>query len=46
LIGMELGPLLKARRARHVSTRTRRNRIAVMLFLTLCGGLMYLGLLR
>jgi len=46
LIGMELGPLLKARRGRHVSTRTRRNRIAVMLFLTLCGGLMYLGLLR
>ena len=46
LVGMELGPLLKARRARHVSTRTRRNRIAVMLFLTLCGGLMYLGLLR
>lgn len=46
LLGMELGPLLKARRARHVSTRTRRNRIAVMLFLTLCGGLMYLGLLR
>lgn len=46
LLGTELGPLLKARRARHVSTRTRRNRIAVMLFLTLCGGLMYLGLLR
>ena len=46
LLGVELGPLLKARRARHVSTRTRRNRIAVMLFLTLCGGLMYLGLLR
>jgi hypothetical protein len=46
LLGMELGPLLKARRARHVSMRTRRNRIAVMLFLTLCGGLLYLGLLR
>jgi membrane protein YqaA with SNARE-associated domain len=46
LLGMHLGQLLKARRARHVSTRTRRNRIAVMLFLTLCGGLMYLGLLR
>jgi hypothetical protein len=46
LLGMQLGPLLKARRASHVSTRTRRNRIAVMLFLTLCGGLMYLGLLR
>lgn len=46
LVGVDLGPLLKARRARHVSTRTRRNRIAVMLFLTLCGGLMYLGLLR
>jgi hypothetical protein len=46
LLGMELGPLLKARRASHVSTRTRRNRIATMLFLTLCGGLVYLGLLR
>jgi hypothetical protein len=46
LLSSELGPLLKARRGRHVSTRTRRNRIAVMLFLTLCGGLVYLGLLR
>jgi hypothetical protein len=46
LLGTELGPLLKARRARYVSTRTRRNRIAVMLFLTLCGGMMYLGVLR
>jgi hypothetical protein len=46
LLGIQLGPLLKARRAQHVSTRARRNRIAVMLFLTLCGGLVYLGLLR
>jgi hypothetical protein len=46
LLGTQLGPLLKARRAQHVSTRTRRNRIAVMLFLTLCGSLLYLGLLR
>lgn len=46
LLSTELGPLLKARRLRHVSTRTRRNRIAVMLFLTLCGLLVYLGLLR
>ena len=46
LVSSELGPLLKARRGRHVSTRTRRNRIAVMLFLTLCGCLVYLGLLR
>ena len=46
LLGLELGPLLKARRARHISTRARRNRIAVTLFLTLCGGLIYLSLLR
>jgi hypothetical protein len=46
LLGMRLGPLLKARRAQHVSLRTRRNRIAVMLFLALCGVLVYLGLLR
>lgn len=46
MLGIELGPLLKLRRTAHVSTRTRRNRVATMLFLTLCGGLVYLGLLR
>jgi hypothetical protein len=46
LLGMDLGPLLKARRASHVSLRTRRNRIATLLFLTLCGGFVYLALLH
>ncbi|MET0387513.1 MAG: hypothetical protein ABW321_16200 [Polyangiales bacterium] len=46
LIGLELGPLLKAKPVPPISARKRRNRIIMMLFVAAFGGSVYLLLMH